>query len=255
MSQSKPAPNPQVALITGAAQGLGQAIAESLFEAGFIVVVSDINEKGAAALADSLDSSNKRALGLPLDVCERADFAEALDKIVEIYGACHVLVNNAAMTPTTPVMDISVEEFDKVLQVNLRGTFLGCQLFGAYFAEQKYGRIINMGSLAAQTGGTASGAHYAASKGGILTLTKFFARLFADSQVTVNAIAPGPVDVPSIREKVPAEKLAEIIETVIPIKQMSDPAFIAHMVAMLASEQAGAVTGACWDANGGIFMR
>jgi len=255
MSQNKPPPNPQIALITGAAQGLGQAIAESLFAAGFIVVVSDVNEKGAAALADALDSSGKRALALPLDVCEREDFAAALDKIIETYGACHVLVNNAAMTPTTPVMDISVEEFDKVLQVNLRGTFLGCQLFGAYFAEQKYGRIINLGSLAAQTGGTASGAHYAASKGGILTLTKFFARLFADSHVTVNAVAPGPVDVPSIREKVPAEKLEQIIQTMIPVKQMADPALIANMVTMLASEQAGSITGACWDANGGIFMR
>jgi 3-oxoacyl-[acyl-carrier protein] reductase len=112
-----------------------------------------------------------------------------------------------------------------------------------------------MASLAGQMGGTASGAHYASSKGAILTLTKVFAREFADRGVTCNAVAPGPVDVPSIREKVPADKLAQIVDTMIPVKKMSGGDFVAGIVTMLASEAAGCVTGACWDTNGGIYMR
>ena len=104
-------------------------------------------------------------------------------------------------------------------------------------------------------GGTASGAHYASSKAGIITLTKIFARQFAANGVTVNAVAPGPVLVDSITEKVPADKLAEIIDTMIPVKKMSDPQLIADMALLLAGEQAATVTGATWDANGGIFMR
>ena len=159
------------------------------------------------------------------------------------------------MTPTTSVMEISADEFDQVLAINLRGTLFGCQVFGTHFAGQNYGRLINMASLAGQIGGTASGAHYASSKGGILTLTKVFARELAANAVTCNAVAPGPVDVPSIREKVSAEKLAQIIDSIIPVKKMSGGEFVADMVVMLSSEAAGSVTGACWDTNGGIFMR
>ena len=164
-------------------------------------------------------------------------------------------MNNAAMTPTTPVMEITPEEFDKVISVNLRGSFFGCQVFGTYFAEQNYGRIINMASLAGQNGGTASGAHYASSKGAILTMTKIFARQLADNGVTVNAVAPGPMDLPSVRELVPAERLEQIINDMIPVKELGDAGFVADMVTKLASKDASFVTGATWDINGGIFMR
>lgn len=245
----------QVALVTGAKQGLGFTIAERLFQQGYRVAVTGIGLPEMQAAADNIDPSGERVIALELNVQEKAAFSDALQKTVAHFGACHVLVNNAAMTPTTSVMDISVDEFDHVLSTNLRGTFLGCQVFGHHFAEQGYGRIINMTSLAGQMGGTASGAHYAASKGGIVTLTKVFARALAAQGVTVNSVAPGPIDMPSTRDKVPAEKLEHIINTMIPVKQMSSPEFIADMVVMLANENAGCTTGACWDSNGGIFMR
>ena len=179
----------------------------------------------------------------------------ALTKATGLFGGVDILVNNAAMTPTTPVMEITPEEFDQVVAVNQRGTFLGCQVFGAHFAAQKYGRIVNMASLAGQNGGTAAGAHYASSKGAILTLTKIFARQFAADGVTVNAVAPGPMDMPSVRDKVPAERLAQIIETMIPVKSLGDADFVADIVVRLAGRDAGFVTGAAWDINGGIFMR
>jgi 3-oxoacyl-[acyl-carrier protein] reductase len=166
-----------------------------------------------------------------------------------------VLVNNATVTLHTPLMKISPEEFNHVITTNLGGTFLGCQVFGAYFAEQKYGRIINLASLAGQNGGTSAGAHYASSKAGILVLTKVVAKELAGAGVTVNALAPGPIDLPTVRATVPAEKLQHIIDNVIPVHQLGNPDFIADTLVHLASRQAGYVTGAAWDLNGGIFMR
>ncbi len=245
----------QVALVTGAAQGVGKAIAQSLYRAGFAVVVTDAFEAGAQATANEIDASGEKVLALKLDVLKKSDFEIALACAVEHFGAVQVLVNNAAMTPTTPVMEITPEEFDQVVAVNQRGSFFGCQVFGSYFAEQNYGRIINMASLAGQNGGTASGAHYASSKGAILTMTKIFARQLAGNGVTVNAVAPGPMDLPSVRELVPAEKLEQIVNDMIPVKTLGDADFVADMVSKLASQDASFVTGAAWDINGGIFMR
>ncbi len=244
----------QVALVTGAAQGLGRVIAEKLHAAGYAVAVTDVVEDEVRALAAGLDPSGETALGLALDVTRKADFEAALEAARAKWGVVHVAVNNAAVTPTTPVMQISPEEFDKVITVNLRGTFLGCQVFGAYFAASGYGRIINLASLAGQNGGTASGAHYASSKAGILTLTKIFARELGAANVTVNAVAPGPMDLPSVHASVPAERLARIVDT-IPVKRLGDPAFVADIVVKLAAPEAAFVTGAAWDINGGIFMR
>lgn len=245
----------KVALVTGAAQGLGFVISQSLIDAGYSVVVTDINIEEASKATKQLDPSGEKAIAIKLDVMNKQDFINGLDSTLKHFGRCDILVNNAAMTPTTAVMDITPEEFSQVLDINLRGNFLGCQVFGQHFANEGFGRIINLSSLAGQMGGTASGAHYASSKAGIVTLTKIFARQFASDGVTVNAIAPGPVDVPSVREKVPAEKLEHIINNMIPVKAMSNPGFIGSMVVMLASAEANTVTGATWDINGGIYMR
>lgn len=245
----------RIAVITGAAQGLGLHIARALAEAGHRVVLADRNLEAATAAAHTLDPTGERALALALDVRHKADFEAALAEVQQRWGTVAVLVNNAAVTPTTPVMQITPDEFEDVVRINLRGTFLGCQVFGAAMASAGHGRIINIASLAAQNGGTASGAHYAASKAGILTLTKIFARELASKGVTVNAVAPGPLDLPSVRAAVPPERLNQIIDQMIPVKQLGDPDFIAAAVVLLASPQASSATGTCWDVNGGIFMR
>ena len=137
----------QVALVTGAAQGLGNVIATQLLAAGYRVVLTDRSAALAEAAAGQLGAGD-RVLALKLDVKHKEDFEAALAAVLAKWGALHVVVNNAAMTPTTPVMQISAEEFDEVIAINLRGTFFGCQVFGAHLASAGYGRIINLASLA-----------------------------------------------------------------------------------------------------------
>lgn len=245
----------QVAVITGAGKGLGEQIASRFLAQGFRVVLTDVDQSAVADTAGRLDPEGKVTRAMALDVRDKAAFGEVLKEVCAEWGSVQVLVNNAAMTLTTPPMDISPEEFDQVVSVNMRGPFLGCQVFGQYFAEQGYGRIVNIASLAGQNGGTASGAHYASSKAGVMTMTKIFARNLAPSGVTVNAVAPGPLDLPIVRESVPEEKLNEIIENMIPVKTLGDPAYVADTVVHLCKPEAGFVSGATWDINGGIFMR
>lgn len=240
-----------IALVTGAGRGLGAAVAARLVAHGFRVGVSDVEVDRAEAVADRLGEA---AVALHLDVTRKADFEAARDNLTERWGGVGVLVNNAALTQTTPIFDIGADEFDTVMAVNLRGTFFGCQVFGADFRDQGYGHIINMSSLAAQNGGAATGAHYAASKGAVATLTKVFARDLAAHGVTVNAIAPGPLDVELVREILPPEKL-DAVKSMIPVGHLGDPDFIGDLVAFLASPGAASMTGATVDANGGLYAR
>ena len=243
-----------VVLVTGAARGLGETIARRLHAAGFRVALADLDVDAVNAVAASLDPGGASALGLRLDVREKAGFEAARALLDERWGGADVLVNNAGQSRVAAPMDITPEEFDAVVAVNMRSVFVACQVFGQAFAQRGYGRIVNVASLAGQTGGTATGAHYAAAKGGVLTLTKVFARELAPKGVTVNAVSPGPLELPIVHESVPAEKIAAI-KQMIPVGTLGDAGFIADAVVLLAGPNAGSVTGACWDINGGLFMR
>lgn len=241
-------------LITGAANGLGLVISRHLWQQGYQVTMADVNFDAVTRSAQEIDPSQQRLLPLELDIRQPQQFSDALAEIRTRFGELDVLVNNAALTLTTPIMEIDVEEFDRVTSTNLRGTFVGCQTIGRYFSQRQQGSIINLASLAGQNGGTASGAHYAASKGGIITLTKVFARALSNAGVSVNAIAPGPLDLPSVRAAVPEEKMPALLE-MIPMKRLGDPLLVARAVELLAAPSATFITGATWDINGGIYMR
>lgn len=243
----------KVALVTGAASGLGWTIAEHLASLDYQVIVSDVNTDLAQQnIASSQFSENMSAL--KLDISVREDFENAVNYVEQNFQQLDVVVNNAAVTKATPVLEITAEEFDWVCQVNQRGTFTACQVFGQYMASKGYGRMINLSSLAGQNGGTATGAHYAASKGAITTLTKIFAKQFAAQGVTVNAIAPGPMDSPMVRQVVGEENIEKFVSN-IPVQQLGSMQFIAQTIALLAQPEAAFVTGATWDINGGLFMR
>ncbi|MDR5759364.1 SDR family NAD(P)-dependent oxidoreductase [Caballeronia sp. LZ035] len=244
----------RVVLVTGAARGLGAVVARRFHEAGYRVALADIAVEAAQSVAQDLSVDGSSACAIKLDVTSKADFEAARDTLLDRWGAIDVLVNNAGASRVVPVMEITAEQFDRVIDINLRSVLFGCQVFGQYFATQGAGRIVNIASLAGQNGGSATGAHYAAAKGGAITLTKVFARDLAPCGVTVNAISPGPLDLPVVHESVPAEKLAQVIAS-IPVGQLGSAAYVADAAVLLASAEARFATGACWDINGGLFMR
>jgi 3-oxoacyl-[acyl-carrier protein] reductase len=241
-------------VVTGAARGIGALVAARLHEQGYRVALADLDGEQARQAATTLDPRQDRAIGVFLDVRDRSAFGRVRDEVVDRWGQAHVLVNNAGQSKVESLMDITPESFSAVVSTNLDGVFLGSQVFGEYFASRGHGRIVNMASLAAQNGGTATGGHYAAAKGGVVTLTKVFARELAGRGVTVNAVSPGPLDLPVTYELI-GPQMAETLTKNIPVGALISPRFVADAVALLASEHAGSVTGACWDINGGLFMR
>jgi 3-oxoacyl-[acyl-carrier protein] reductase len=244
----------RVVLVTGAARGLGAVVATRFHDAGYKVALADIAIDLTEALADQLSADRSAACALNLDVTSKADFQAALDTLIALWDHVDVLVNNAGASKVVPVMEITAEQFDQVIDINLRSVLFGCQVFGKYFAERGVGRIVNIASLAGQNGGSATGAHYAAAKGGAITLTKVFARDLAARGVTVNAISPGPLDLPIVHESVPAGKLEEVISN-IPVGRLGSAAYVADVALLLASPDAYFANGACWDVNGGLYMR
>lgn len=245
---------PQVAVVTGAGGGLGAVIANEFVAAGYRVAFTDIREGAAVAAAAAADPDGGSTVGLGHDIREESSFEEVLRRTRETLGEPAVLVNNAGRTLFGKPLEIDADEFDAGVQLNLGGVFRGCKVFGRSFAEQGYGRIVNIASLAGQNGGTASGVHYASAKGGVLSLTKVFARELGPRGVTVNAIAPGPLDLPVVHESVPAERLREIVAG-IPVRSLLSPRFVGQTAVLLASPEALSVTGACWDINGGLNVR
>ncbi|ATJ90201.1 3-oxoacyl-ACP reductase [Acetobacter senegalensis] len=241
-----------VALVTGGGKGLGAAIAGHLITEGYRVVVGDIDLVAAQATAERLGEA---AFAVQVDVSNEVSVEGMLDVAEQVLGLPWLLVNNAAVMKAEKVLDIEIETFDTVLAVNLRGTFLGCQRFARRLrAKEAGGRIVNIGSLAGENGGTATGAHYAASKGGVHTLTKVFARDLAPHGITVNAVAPGPLDLPSVAETIGAENAARVMAN-LPTGQAGNPLTVARMVAELARADAGSITGSIIDINSGLYMR
>jgi 3-oxoacyl-[acyl-carrier protein] reductase len=210
------------------------------------VVLADVNVGAAQPVASAL---GERARAAYVDVRERASLAAVLDEAWPV----DVLVNNAALTVSRPVWEIEPDEWDDVLAVNLRGVFFGCQLAGPRMRERGWGRIVNLASLAGQQGGAVAGAHYAASKAGIIVLTKIVAQELAPHGVTVNAVAPAAVRTP-VMDGLPGDRL-EALRQRIPVGRFGEPGEIGALVAFLCSDDAAYITGATLDANGGLFMR
>jgi 3-oxoacyl-[acyl-carrier protein] reductase len=232
------------AIVTGAARGIGEAIARRLHADGYDVALTDIDTDGVERVAEDLG-----ARAFEHDVRELASWEALLGRIDDV----HVLVNNAARTEFRSFFEIDVEEWDDVLATNLRGTYLGCRVAGAHMRERGAGRIVNLASDAAFAASGASGVHYAASKAGVVAVTRRAATELAPHGVTVNAIAPAAVDGPLARE-VLRERLAEKLAD-IPVRRLGRPEEVAALVSFLVSDDAGYITGATLDANGGLLMR
>ena len=241
----------RTALVTGAAQGLGRAIADSLAEAGMRVCYADVDGDRATLAARSAPG---QAMAVQMDVTQRPSIRTAVAQVHDQFGPIEVLVNNAARTVSRPFFEITEEEWDQVIAVNLRGLVLTAQEVLPDMLDAGWGRVINLSSLAGQRGGPqVQGIHYASSKAGIIGATRYIADEFAAKGITVNCIAPGPV-LTEATAKAPPEKLA-MVAGAIPVGRIGEAAEVGALARYITSEQAGFVTGMTFDINGGLLMR
>jgi NAD(P)-dependent dehydrogenase (short-subunit alcohol dehydrogenase family) len=230
----------RVAVVTGAASGIGRAAAAQLARGGARVVIADINQGAGAAEFLALDVSQVEEI--------RAFFAQILAR----HGRIDVLVNAAGIGSLTAVPEITAGEWDRVMAVNLRSAFFCSQEALASMCPRRFGKIINLASAAAKMGGVAVGAHYAASKAAIVCLTKSLALYAAPHGVNVNCVCPGPTVTPLTDSW--GEKLNRSFAEKIPFKRYGRPEEVAEAICFLASERAAYITGETMDVNGGLVM-
>ncbi len=243
----------RVALVTGAGRGLGEALARGFAAQGSRVALVDVDEVSLRRVAASLDLPPERLLILPADLAD-VDACEALvASTIEHLGGLDILVNNAAIIARMPLEDIGPGDFDRVIAVNLRAPFFLARAALEPMRQRGWGRIVNVASMAARTGGTSDVFLYAASKGGLLSITKSLAKIAAPDGVLVNAVLPSNIESPMLRGVFPAEGVAKVISA-IPLGRTAAPAEVAELILWLSSDAASYVSGANWDINGGWFM-
>lgn len=249
----------KVAIVTGAGRGIGQATAVRFAREGASVIVCDVDETGLEETVQLVgEQENGRATAVVGDVAHRADAQRIVDAALAHYGRLDILINNAGITRdalTVRVKDgqvkfMSDEQWDAVLNVNLKGAWLMAQLAAVPMIEQKAGRVVNTASIAAQ--GNIGQANYAASKAGIIGLTRTLALEWARFNVTVNCVAPGGVNTP-MTATIPEKIMKAVIER-IPFKRMAEPEEIAAVHAFLASDEAGYITGQVIWVDGGVTV-
>lgn len=245
----------RVAVVTGGAAGIGRAIADRLASDGFQVAILDVDEGAADAAAESIVTAGGTARGYRADVSDRAEIDTALAAVREHLGPLAVVVANAAVAPRQPFLEMTLDQWNRTLAINLTGTFNVVQSALPDLVERGWGRIVLISSSSAQRGAPTM-AHYAASKGGQMALTKALAVEFARSGVTVNTVAPSSIDTPSVQKKRAAGAMpsAEEMAKFIPVGRIGTGADIAAAVAYLVSDDASYVTGQTVSVNGGSFI-
>jgi 3-oxoacyl-[acyl-carrier protein] reductase len=240
----------EVAVVTGAGQGIGRAIARKLFIEGCRIVVLDINESTAAESAQSIDSAGSRSLAIACDVSSEASVNQAIAKIKEKFGTIDILVNNAGITSDAIFHKMSLEQWQRVINVNLTGTFLMSHAVVPFMREKKSGRIVNISSTSAY--GNIGQANYASSKAGVIGLTKTLAKELGRYNITVNTIEPGVIETDMLKS-VP-QSIKDGWLKVLPLTRMGQPEDIANAVCFFATDEASFITGVELPVCGGFII-
>lgn len=242
----------KVAIVTGGTRGIGRAIALKLADNGANIVINYRNsDKEAEELKAILEEKGVKVLTVKCDISNFEDSKNIMDKCKEVFGKIDILVNNAGITKDTLIMRMKEEDFDNVIDVNLKGTFNCAKHASAIMLKQRFGKIINMTSVVG-IAGNAGQVNYAASKAGVIGLTKSLAKELGSRGITVNAVAPGFINTDMTASL--SEKVKEEASKNIPLKRLGDPEDVANLVGFLASDAANYITGQVINVDGGMVM-
>lgn len=242
----------KVAIVTGGTRGIGRAIALKLADHGANIVINYRNsDKEAEELKAILEEKGVKVLTVKCDISNFEDSKNLMNKCKEVFGKIDILVNNAGITKDTLIMRMKEEDFDSVIDVNLKGTFNCAKHASAIMLKQRFGKIINMTSVVG-IAGNAGQVNYAASKAGVIGLTKSLAKELGSRGITVNAVAPGFINTDMTASL--SEKVKEEASKNIPLKRLGDPEDVANLVGFLASDAANYITGQVINVDGGMVM-
>ncbi len=241
----------QTAVVTGAGRGIGRAIAEELAREGVNVAVVDLVEDEAGAVSEALSAMGVRSIPVVADVSEAESVKGVFEAVLKEFGSVEILVNNAGITRDALLLRMKEADWDRVIEVNLKGVFLCCREAVKAMSKRRYGRIVNIASVVAFTGNPGQ-ANYSASKAGIVGLTKTVAKEYASRGITANAVAPGFITT-AMTEKLP-DNLKEEMKKAIPMGRFGTAEDVASAVVFLSSPDSGYITGQVIHVNGGMYM-
>ena len=242
----------RVAIVTGGARGIGKAIALAFSREGARLALVDVDKEQLEVVKKQIEKGKSKVIAIPCDITKSSDVKEMVDQVRKRFGRIDILVNNAGIIRRGTIETVTEEDWDRVIEVNLKGTFNCCKAVAEIMKSQKYGKIVNVSSIAGKMGDITSAPGYGPSKAGVDALTKTLARQLAQYGINVNAVAPHAIET-EMSAQWSEERRKEIIAS-IPLGRLGKPEDVANAVLFLASDEASFITGEILDVNGGALM-